>query len=291
MQVTAYKDLKSGRLFETEAELIEFQATQEKQSSAQQAQAFRLGQMMARRRLLSEELDSKEKFVELAKQIYAEAFESTPLREGMLPCKLKTLTVSEWRLRNFTDVELLIDIEVDGSPSESYVYEPNGYSPDSLLKPFSLNGGGGGKFTGGVWYYTCGLRANLRHFPKLVENLRRLLELKRDEGFHQQDVQNLVVSAQERDTVLKSLKQSTRVALDRLVAAQACYDDAMKAQQAQELMLAESVQSANDFPRKAELKELEEKTAFKLPLSDKHFPMQALVKLEPLLAQMPKVQD
>ena len=253
MKVTAYKDPVTGLLFEDKGKLDAFVANRKREEAAQaKLKASRAAAEAVRNKLVLE-LDSRDKFEELASQMYEHALNNTKLRRNKEPLKLRAINVSRWAID--TSLRLSMDVEVllSGDPAHTYVDTFVRLSPVDVLYPFKLWGCGSSTSGKSGYSYCYSMEAPLEKFPKLMAKMRAAALLLREEEAHTAKVVSAGEALKATDAKLAEFKAQSASALAALEDAQRAYAAAVGAQAAHAARLEKQARDAMPFAQQAEL--------------------------------------
>lgn len=261
MQVTAYKDLVTGLLFEDKTKLDEFLANRRKEEAAETQRRSERAKAAAFRQTLCRELDSQEAFERLALKMYEYALGTTKLKRNKKALKVLALTVKKWTVNSQLLLTMDVEVELSGNPGHTYADTFVKLTPPDVLYPFQLWGCGSSKDTRPGFSYFYSLQAPLSKFPKLLAKMRRAAELLREQDAHEARIEEAFKARKSTDPKLAELAATTEAARQAFETAQHSYLAAAAAQRAQESRLEDEAHQAMPFASQAELDELCEATS------------------------------
>lgn len=261
MEIIAYKDPETGKLFETLKAFNDFQKDRVDEKAAQAAAEARDAERVHMAMLLCNELASKSQLPELARRMYEFKLDRLPLRAGQKPPEVCSVRVTSWHLTDSLQLQVGVEVTLHRDPHKVFLGQFHDLTPNNVLHPFRLWGSCGcSPGPAGEYIMSYELATELEKLPLLLENVKRAGLLLNLQQAHLKKLTQAQEAAKAADSQLQGLSEEVLASRAAVEAATQTWEDAARRKTARKSELDATVSSQMVFDHQKELDDLREAT-------------------------------
>lgn len=260
MQVTAYQDPETGRLFPNERTLREFQKEQNRKKEQAERKKEAFLQAEVTKKLMVQELRSKKQFPELTKRMYEAAIATYELRKKATPPAVLSVNVWDWKLYTSAAGELMLRTKIRVALSHPPEKVLKGWSislgPSAILHPFRACEGSARPQEGGSYAYIYCIEAFLDDLPAFKAACAELKELIEKSREHESRLKEATQKVLEQDALFKALQIRQAKAMEEFQKAEKALAEVTAELKAREDLARATAGAGQGFEEEGRLAEL-----------------------------------